>query len=224
MRWRSRCAWWGGPDVDILDTSSEVHSCFATGVHLGHIHPLGPTPQVFRPKLKESVYDESVWMPEMDNYFSGPEADAEKILQEQFSEEEMAGRMKAISVPEARRQYPDGNLRIAAQGILEKPDGTYRIVHDGTHGVHLNNEIKVLDKMDNPGPREMACIMETSMAAGERVIFAVNGDISKAHRRVRVRQQDWGVQAARTSKHSNVIWLNKVGAFGVASAAFWWSR
>lgn len=97
-----------------------------------------------------------------------------------------------------------------------------RLFNDGAHGVRLNNEIKVHDKMDNPGPREMACIMETS--AGQRAVFAVNADISKAHRRVRVKPSDWGVQAARTSKGSRAIWLNKVGAFGVASAALWWSR
>eukprot|EP00438_Fugacium_kawagutii_P018198 Skav226142 [mRNA] locus=scaffold1047:606146:609121:- [translate_table: standard] len=212
----------GDPDVDIIDT--DPTSCFASGVHLGHLVPLGPTPQVFRPKLKETVYDDSEWQPEMDNYFSGSEAEAERILEQQFSEEEAAGRMVPISLAEARKQYPGDSLRIAAQGILEKPDGTYRVVHDGTHGVQLNNVIRVLDKMDNPGPREMACIMDTSIAADERVVFAVNADISKAHRRVRVRREDWGVQAARTSKRSDTIWLNKVGTFGVASAAFWWAR
>ena len=212
----------GDPDVDILDTDES--SCFTKGVHLGHIHQLGPTPQVFRAKIKETVYDQSDWTLEMNNYFSGSEEEASKILQQQFEEEEAASRMKPISTAEARRQYPGDSLRIAAQGILEKPDGSYRVVHDGIHGVHLNNQIRIADKMDNPGPREMACVMETSLSAGERVIFAVNGDVSKAHRRVRVKQQDWGVQAARTDRNSNTVWLNKVGTFGVASAAFWWSR
>jgi hypothetical protein len=36
------------------------------------------------------------------------------------------------SEKEARRLYPDGALRIAAQGILDKPDGGHRIIHDGT--------------------------------------------------------------------------------------------
>ena len=170
----------GDPDLEIL----EGDSCsYSNGVHLGHITPLGPTPQVFRPRTKEAVYDESEYRLEMCNYFSGTEAEAARILSQQFEEEELAGRMKPLSLAEARKQYPGDELRIAAQGILEKPDGSYRIVHDATHGVQLNNQIKVKDKMDNPGPREMACIMETSIAAEERVIFAVNGDISRAHRR-----------------------------------------
>ena len=74
--------------------------------------------------------------------------------------------VKPLSEKEARKLYPDGALRIAAQGILDKPDGGHRIIHDGTHGVHLNNEIQIEDRLENPGPREMAGIVETSIAAG----------------------------------------------------------
>ena len=150
--------------------------------------------------------------------------EAEKILSDQFKEEELAGRMMPLLEAEAKRRYPDQSLRVAAQGILEKPDGGHRIIHDGAHGVQLNNQILIEDRLENPGPREMACIMETSMASGERCIFSLNADIAKAHRRVLVPEEDWGVQACRTSSTSSVIWLNKVGTFDVASAAFWWSR
>ena len=56
------------------------------------------------------------------------------------------------------------------------------------------------------------------------VIFGINADISKAHRRVLVRESDWGVQACRTCSTSQTIWLNRVGTFGVASAAYRWAR
>ena len=42
---------------------------------------------------------------------------------------------------------------------------------------------------------ELSCIKETSMAAGERVIFTVNAGIAKVHRRVRVMASDWGAEA-----------------------------
>ena len=177
----------GDPDVDIIDCKGE--SSYASGVHLGHLSPLGPTPQVYRPRSKEPSYDESDWSLNMDNYFRGSE-EAERILAEQFKEEESAGRMKPLSEKEAQKMYPGNALRIAAQGILDKPDGGHRIIHDGTHGVHLNNEIRIEDRLENPGPRELACIMETSEAADERVIFAINADIAKAHRRVLVRPSD----------------------------------
>ena len=107
----------------------------------------------------------------MSNYFRGKEEDAEKILEEQFRSEESFGRMFPLSHKEASRRYPGSALRIAAQGILEKPDGGYRIIHDGTHGVRLNNEINMSDRLENPGPRELATIMETSKAQGEHGDF-----------------------------------------------------
>ena len=214
----------GDPDVEAID--GEGGSNFVDGVHLGHIHPLGPTLHHrssglgYRSQPTTNPTGPLTWT----NYFRGSEEEYEKVLEKQFREEESEGRMKPVSEKEARKKYPGSSLRIAAQGILDKPDGGHRIIHDGTHGVHLNNEIRIEDRLENPGPRELACIMETSVAAGERVVFAVNGDIAKAHRRVRVKEEDWGAQACKTSRSSNVVWLNKVGTFGVASAAFWWSR
>lgn len=212
----------GDPDVDILDKTPG--SNFVDGVHVGHLEPLGPTPQVYRPRVKEPSYDESEWASEVGNYFRGDEAAAEKILEEQFREEERAGRMTPLSEKEAAKRYPGRSLRVAAQGILEKPDGGHRIIHDGTHGVRLNNEIVILDRLENPGPRELATIMEVSQEAAEHVVFGLNADVAKAHRRVLVKEPDWGVQACRTSSKSPVISLNKTGTFGIASAAFWWSR
>ena len=77
----------------------------------------------------------------MDNYFRGSEAEAEKILEDHFKEEELEGPMQPLSEKETIRRFPGKELRIAAQGILDKPDGGQRIIHDGTHGVRLNNKI-----------------------------------------------------------------------------------
>ena len=59
----------GDPDVDIIDNSPG--SSFVGGVHLGHLRPLGPTPQVYRRRVKQSKNDESEWSQEMGNYFKG---------------------------------------------------------------------------------------------------------------------------------------------------------
>ena len=48
--------------------------------------------------------------------------------------------------------------------------------------------------------------------------------MTKAHRRVKVHPKDWGAMACKISSASQTVWLNKTGTFGVASAAFWWSR
>ena len=171
----------GDPDTDILD--SIEGSNFVDGVHVGHCSPLGPTPQVYRERIKKATYDESEWTWCMDNYFRGDEKQAAQILETHFREEEMEGRMFPMSFKAASKKYPGASLRIAAQGILDKPDGGHRIIHDGTHGVQLNNEIEIVDRLENPGPRELATIMNLSVASGERVIFGLNADVAKAHRR-----------------------------------------
>ena len=56
----------GDPDADIIIDNSPGSS-FAEGVRVGHLEPLGPTPQVYRPREKEPSYDESEWMPEVGN-------------------------------------------------------------------------------------------------------------------------------------------------------------
>ena len=101
----------------------------------------------------------------MGNYFRGSEEEAEKILEDYFREEELSSRMTPLSEREAVQRYPGDALRIAAQGILDKPDGGHRIIHDGTHGVHLNNEIHIGDRLENPGPRELAAIQNVSNSA-----------------------------------------------------------
>ena len=48
------------------------------------------------------------------------------------------------------------------------------------------------------------------------------GDVAKAHRRVKVRREDWGLQACRLEPGK--VWLNCVGTYGIACAGYWWSR
>ena len=62
------------------------------------------------------------------------------------------------------------------------------------------------------------------MAAGERVIFGLNADVAKTYRHVKVKEDDWGALACKPSASAEIIWLNKTGTFGVASAAYWWAR
>ena len=98
----------GDPDTEIIDGGGL--SNFVEGVHIGHLHPLGPTPQVFRARAKEPSYDETDWDLSMDNYFRGSEAEAEKILEEHFWEEEREGRMSPVSEKVAQREYPSGHF------------------------------------------------------------------------------------------------------------------
>jgi hypothetical protein len=51
----------------------------------------------------------------------------------------------------------------------------------------------------------------------------LKGDVSKAHRRVRVIRKDWGAQAC-SLEEGEEVWINTVGTFGLASAGYYWGR
>lgn len=58
----------------------------------------------------------------------------------------------------------------------------------------------------------------------KEAVFTLSADISAAHRRVKIRREDWRLLACRSETSSNVIWVNKVGTFGISSAPLWWAR
>ena len=112
---------------------------------------------------------------------------------------------------------------VAALGAIKKPDGSVRPLHDGTHYVQVNNRIVINDQLQYPGPRDTAGVVREVHSLKEAV-FTVSADISAAHRRVKIRRQDWRLLACRSDSSSKVIWVNKVGTFGISSAPIWWSR
>ena len=199
---RSLCVYWKTPTGEILAVAKDT---FSEGVPVGHDEALEWIPQVFRKRAKLASYDESEERLEMENYASATAA--KEAMLRQFREEEAEGRMFPISEKEAKKRYPGRSLRIAAQGAIPKGEGAYRIIHDATHGVQLNNEIKSWNKLDTPGPREIATVMRTCEAAEERVIFGITGDVSKAHRRFRHKEAHWGVLACKASGEDQVVWL-----------------
>ena len=55
-------------------------------------------------------------------------------------------------------------------------------------------------------------------AASGRKPFVVAGDVSKAHRRIKIRKEDWGYQACRLRAWK--VWLNRVGTYGMTPAFY----
>ena len=138
------------PDYEILDQGSE---CFAEGVPLGWDEPIGRAPQVFPNRTCFRKLDESDFDPSMLNYRSA-ELNAAQ-LEEKFREDERAGLMLCTTESEARRKYGEDAVLIAAMGAVTKDNGDVRPLHDGTHGVNLNNSIRILDKLQVPGPEDL---------------------------------------------------------------------
>ena len=121
-----------------------------------------------------------------------------------------------VSLQEARELYGD-RLAIASLGAIRKSDNSVRVVRDATHGQNINNVIKVRAQRI-PAGTDLTCALAMLPA-----FFSMSGDIARAHRLIRVRSSNWGFQACRARDPSRVF-LNCVGTFGMASAAYWWHR
>jgi hypothetical protein len=191
----------GDPDWEIFCGTGDSYS---NGVPVGVGIAMPRTPEVFRRKERWRKYDDSDFVCEMDNYLSAKEAGG--ALRKQFLEEADLGMMFEIPLSEARERYPGDSLRITAQGAIEKSDDTFRILHDGTHGVRINNEIQVRDQLDFSGPGDAAATMQSSLEEANGVQFAIAGDIKKAHRKVLHRKADWGLMACWDSSEGDSVW------------------
>ena len=178
------------------------------------------TPAVYERKLKRRKYPEQYEeLGEEDFRLNYPSArQAEETIEAQFAREVEPGAMKEVSLQEAKELYGD-RLAIASLGAIRKSDNSVRVVHDATHGQNINNVIKVRDAQHIPTGTDLTCALATLPYA----FFSMSGDIARAHRLIRVRSSDWGFQACRARDPSRVF-LNCVGTFGVASAAYWWHR
>ena len=208
----------GDPDWMILTTDKES---FATGVPVGFDNPLPRVPMVFPERTKYNKLDESEFMAMPKNYRSAEENS--QGLDEKFKEDEAAGMMFPTTMGVLQSMYPDKEIMVAALGAIKKPDGSVRPLHDGTHYVQVNNRIIINDQLQYPGPQDTAGVVR-EVHSSKEAVFTISADISAAHRRVKIRRQDWRLLACRSDSSSKVIWVNKVGTFGISSAPIWWSR
>ena len=82
---------------------------------------------------------------------------------------------------------------------------------------------EINDQLPYPGPQDTAGVIREVHESREAV-FTISADISAAHGRVKIRREDWRLLACRSDTSSKVIWVNRVGTFGISSAPLWWSR
>ena len=155
-----------------------------------------------------------------DNYPSAQLSSGE--LEKKFREEEQLGRMFPSKIGVLKQEFKD-RLRIDSMAAISKPDGSVRPLHDGTHSVKVNHEIRYQDKILCPGPPEIAAMVREASESGE-ACFCVSADIKAAHRLVKIRRSDWGYMCCRADSSSDVVWVNQVGTFGISSAPYWWAK
>ena len=94
-----------------------------------------------------------------------------------------------------------------------------RMLFDGTHGVPLNQNIRVRDPERSPAAPDVKRVLrQRAKQPGRKFGFKV--DVKDAHRLIPVSPRDWHVQACRHTCSGDVF-VNTTGTFGVTSAASW---
>jgi len=201
----------GDPDWEFISGLSE-------GVALGVDQELPRMAAVFEEKEKWRLAEEPG--PGSDargNYKSVDPYVAE--VRKLFREDEAQGWMEEIPEAVARERF-GSRLAVAALGVVDEGE-KIRVIHDGSNRVLVNHKIRVRDQTRCPSAGEIRTLMEERLAAGLKSL-AVLGDVSKAHRRIKVQEKDWGLQACQIDP--GYIWVNKVGTYGMGSAAYYWAR
>ena len=130
--------------------------------------------------------------------------------------------MEKLTMKEFEDKYGDHRAIAALAVIVEDEDkGKKRLIHDATHGVRVNHRIKCRDKIRAPGAREKKQLL-LEMIEGGKTAFSVVGDISKAHRRFKHRQDEHGYLACQLGGEGDdsPVYINKVGT----CASYWWTR
>ena len=117
-----------------------------------------------------------------------------------------------------------GRLAVASLGAVPKELGSskVRIIHDATHEVMINHRIRVRDRMRFSGGGDGQAD-EGGQAANPAVRLLMKYDVSRAHKLVPVKEQDWPLMAFSLERPEEVF-MHTVGAFGFGSAAYWWQR
>ena len=208
----------GDPDWGMLVGPGDT---FSSGVRVGYKEQIQRAPKVFPPKVKSRALDQSIFSEEASNYKSAEEF-AEK-LESKFREDESRGWMFPTTAGVVKSQFPDSTLLIAAMGAIPKPDGSVRPIHDGTHFAQVNNNIKIEDQLQHPGPHDAVGVIREVVETRDS-LFTISADIASAHRLVKIRKRDWPLLGCRARADSKTIWLNCVGTFGSSSAPYYWSR
>ena len=216
----------GDPERDL--------SSFAQGVRVGVGVNMPRVPAIYsrkrRWKLREQEDPEAYksyeeWGADNKNYASA--AELAQAVEEQLVASVKNGQAFRLTEKEARDRY--GNkLVVAALGAQVKSgsqdtgDLKIRMLFDGTHGVPVNQNIRVRDQDRSPAAPDVKRVLR-QLAKQQGRKFGFKVDVKDAHRLIPVSPLDWHLLACRGTC-SGDVYVNTTGTFGVASAAYWWSR
>ena len=186
----------------LLEAFKDPDACFcnwwATGAWLGSAkRKLPRTPCLYDRKVRwalptsaEELHGE--WQV---NYSSLREHRDQ--VQTQFEQEEKEGLMRRTTLKEALARWGD-QLRIAGTGAIAKKGGVgeVRVIFDGSNGILVNTEIIVRDQIRFPTADDIKVVLK-EMHAEQKPCFTLLFDVSKAHRRMPIVEEEWGRQACQ---------------------------
>eukprot|EP00435_Cladocopium_sp_Y103_P031543 s616_g8.t1 len=198
----------------------------STGVRLGTEGEIPRISAVYEEKTKWNLPDpeQGRWEDELvrDNYRSAQ--DHMEKVKEQIQKDLEKGDIIEVPLSVARARY-GSTLKVASLAAVPKDPAweQVRVVHDATHGVEVNHHIRLVNQMRFPLFDDLEAAMAQFLSEADCRKLVMAYDFKGAHRLIPVHEDDWGKQAFRLDA-SDRIFVNCVGTFGVASAAFWWSR
>ena len=168
---------------------------WARGVWLGSPErPLPRAPAIYDRKIKWGLKDEGEFLHGdwKANYSSLRDHESQVVKQYQAEIEDRM--MCKISLGEAIDRYGE-SLTIAATGAIAKkgtgPGGEVRVIYDGTNGVFLNYGIRIRDQVRFPAAPDIKCVL-AELYDERGAVFSLVFDVSKAHRRIPVLEEEWG--------------------------------
>ena len=201
------------------DADFSLYSYLGSGVTLGVAEPLPHVPALYELQTNWRLNEDQIMMAALENSnYSSVEKFKDQV-RAQFEEEQISGWMKCMSNAAFREMYK-GRSAISALAVLQEKD-KIRVLHDGSNETRVNHRIRCRDRQRMPTLREKRVLLNEYRRAGA-IAVSILGDASKAHRRVKIKPEEWGFQACRVDE--DTVWVNCVGTFGMSSASYWWGR
>ncbi len=114
-------------------------------------------------------------------------------MEKKVREDVAKGRMRKMTYKDANEMYGE-DLLIGALGLVDEGKDKFRVIHDATHKVLVNNRFRTRDHQPSPMVTDISTEMAEVESTQERHLGRV-WDCESAHRRVLVHPVEWGRQA-----------------------------
>ncbi|CAE8581638.1 unnamed protein product [Polarella glacialis] len=118
---------------------------------------------------------------------------------------------------EARMKWPLG-IAVGKLGVTTVEGRDPRLTLGSTEP-NVNPNVRINEKTFNPGHRDVSACSPDALSQESFVGFTM--DVSKAHKRIKVRHEDQGLLMFR---HAGILYYYVVCHFGGSFSAYWWSR